>query len=285
MKRTTKIWSLHRITEYPLNFNESVYREYPLLKHGLTSSVKYFAQKLTPLAEKIIRENENYSRWLLTSPAFDKIPAAANLLCNEIFKNLQWLQADKNNISILDLAKDPEDTLLENEEDFSNYNDYSKFSWSRRLAMKDKHRFLNSEKDLDGCGIIFINDINVTGASREYISSLFASFYSGIINWLYIIDCNEKVGRSAPQLENEINNFTINTAKGFGTLLTNEQITLTAKCISKLFTYDGKELEDILSMLHAKQLEKIWETVQFARIYQGDFFKEQMTVLRTCCKK
>ncbi len=285
MNKPVKIWSLHRIIEYPLNFNDPIYRQYPLLKHGLTSSVKYFAQKLTPLAETIMRENANYLSWVLTAPSYYKIPAAANLLCHELLKNLQSIYSDRYNISILDLEKSPEDTVLENENDFSLYNDYSKFTWEQREGMKEKHRFLKSNKDLKDSGIIFINDINVTGSSREYLSKLFATFYTGKINWLYIIDCNETVGRSVPQLENEVNNFTIDSAKAFGTLLSNQTIIHTSKCISKLFTYNSTDLELILSMLNPKQLENLWETVQFARIYQTDLFKEPMTILRKVCKK
>jgi hypothetical protein len=282
-ENTGVIRTLYRLTEYPPDLSNPVYREYPLLKLGVAGAVQYYAGKLTPVVEEIMTANPGYSRWVLTAPPYHGLPAAANLLCWDIYKRLEYQGTAARNISVVNLKKAREDTVLENAKDFSNYNDYSKYTWEERLTLKRKHQFPGKEEDFCGRGIVFINDINVTGSGHAYISKAFAEIYPGKLNWLYIIDCDEAVGRTMPQLENEINNFTIKTLHDFGTVLARDDIRHTAKCISKLFTYSTGELEQLLAMMNPGQRSRLWDAVLEEGLYHGDFFKEKMELLRIRC--
>lgn len=281
-KNTGMIRSLYRVTEYPLDLSDPIYREYPFLKLGVAGSVQYYAEKLIPVVQEIRTANPGYSRWVLTAPPYHGLPAAANLLCWDIHQRLQHLEP-ATQISVVNLRKAPEDTVLANAKDFSNYNDYSKYTWEERSALKRKHQFSGREEDFRNSGIIFINDINVTGSGHKYISEAFAAVYPDKLNWLYIIDCDEAVGRAVPQLENEINSFRIKTLRDFGAVLAREDIRHTAKCISKLFTYTTAELEQLLAMLDHSQRSGLWSAVLEEGLYHGEFFKDKMTVLHACC--
>jgi len=282
MVKNADIWSLYRVTEYPLDLSNPVYSEYPFLKLGVAGSVRHYAEKLTPVVQEIIAAHPGYTGWVLTAPPCHRLPAAANLLCWDIYKRLQHL-APARNISVVDLKRPPGDTVLENAKDFSNYNDYSKYTWQERAALKSKHDFLVREENFRNRGIVFINDINVTGSGLAYISETFATVYPDPLHWVYIIDCDESVGRAWPQLENEINSFAIPTLRDFGAVLAREDIRHTAKCISKLFTYSVDELEQLLAMLGQDQRSRLWNAVLEEGLYHGEFFKEKLDLLRAHC--
>jgi hypothetical protein len=144
-----------------------------------------------------------------------------------------------------------------------------------------KNQFSIKEEDFCNRGIVFINDINVTGASQDYISHVFAAIYPGKINWLYIIDCDKTVGRKDPQLENEINNANIKTVADFGAILSRDDIRHTAKCISKIFSYSIAELEQLTAMLDDEQKLRIWNAVQEENLYQSVVFNDKTEWLQT----
>lgn len=279
-KDSEVIHSLYQITEWPLDLNHPVYKEYPTLKLGLGSSVQYYAEKLTPLVAEIIRANSKYSDWALTAAPCHQIPAAANLLCWDIYERLKRRSMFAPRLSLVNLKKAREDTVIENAKDFSNYHDYSKYTWEERLKLKRKHNFLVNKEDFRNRGIIFINDINVTGTGQDYIRQVFAPVYQDTINWVYIIDCDKSIGRNEPQLENTINNFKIKTVLDFAAILAREDIRHTAKCISKIFTYGYEELEQLLAVLNRNQKIKLWDAIQEEGLYHGDLFKEKIALLR-----
>ncbi|MFN0213871.1 MAG: phosphoribosyltransferase family protein [Saprospiraceae bacterium] len=278
---TKSIHSIHQITSYPLDLSGVIYQEYPFLKLGVVSSVQHYAEILMPVVEEIMAANPQYTSWVLTSPPRHRLPAAANLLCWAVYEGLKNKSKIAAPISLLDLHNQREEKLsLKNAQDFNNYNDYSKYSWEDRLKLKRKHNFVIKEEDFIGQGIVFINDINVTGAGQEYIRQIFSTVYPYEVNWVYILDCDPSVGRKEPQLESEINNFKILTIQDFATVLALDDISFTTKCISKLFSYNTGEIEQILSLLNEKQKTKLWSAVVAEELYDTDFFKDKMERLR-----
>jgi PRTase ComF-like len=274
--------SLHQITGYPLDLNLEIYQGYPFYKLGVSASVQYYAERLAPLVSKIMTNNQNYTDWVITSPRFHQLPAAANLLCWAVYEKLKRQNDSSRNISLINFQK--AGYMLQTAGDFSNYNDYSKYSWEKRLKVKSKHDFIINEEDFSNRGIVFINDINVTGASQEYIRQVFEKVYPDTINWLYIINCDELTGRKEPQLESELNNFKIKTVYDFGAILARDELRYSAKCISKIFTYSTEDLEKLMDMLNSSQKSKIWDAILIDDLYHGDFFKEKMAMLMKICQ-
>ncbi|MBC7777804.1 MAG: hypothetical protein H7246_20385 [Phycisphaerae bacterium] len=281
---TDIIRSLHQITSYPLDLGLEIYQEYPFLKMGVTSSVQHYAALLTPVAEEIIAANPQYTHWVLTSPPRHRRPGAANLLCRAVYERLKRKAGAADYLSIVELANTEEAVFtFGNDTDFSNYHDYSKFSFEKRSTLKRKHDFVIKEENFLNKGIVFINDINVTGAGHEYIRQIFASVYPDNVNWLYIIDCDASVGRARPELESEINNFKIKSVLDFAAILTENEIEHTAKCVSNLFTFDIEALQQLLKLLNPTQKSKLWDAVIEEDLYHGALFKDKIDLLRSHC--
>jgi PRTase ComF-like len=276
--------SLHQLTDYPPDLSHPIYREYPFFKLGVKNGVEYFSERLTPIVEEIMAANPDYSSWVLTSPPSHRIPTAANLLCHDIFERMKNKKDTWYNLSLVKLYNFREEgNIDENARDFSNFSSYSSYSWEERLVIIRKNKFIINEENFRDCGIVFINDINVTGSSQEYISQVFAKVYPYKINWLYIIDCDKTTGRKDPQLEYEINNANINTLDDFAAILDRDDIRHTAKCISKLFSCSIAELAQLPGMLNRSHASRLWNSIQQEDLYQGDIFKEKMELIRRIC--
>lgn len=278
---THTTYALHRITQMPLDFSEAIYQEYPLLKLGVSRAVAHYAKLLLPFTRQIMDNHPQYQDWVLTAPPYDGAPAAANLMCWEIHNALLSIIPAEQSVSVVNLYKDEPDREIKTAQDFSNYNDYSKYSAAERRQLKSKHRFVLRENDFKNKGIIFINDINVTGTGQEYIRQSFARFYPDSLHFVYIINCDRRIGEAHPQLENSINNFTIKTVEDFGRILSSEKMQYTAKCISKIFTYDLSDLETLLSMLDRKTVAVILDGIVSEKRYEGGYFKEKLDLVRS----
>lgn len=275
--------SLYQIREWPLDLSLAVYQEYPFFKLGVAASVQYYAERLAPLLEEIMVAKSHYSRWVLTGPRFYRIPTAANLLCWAIFEVLKPKNSPARTVSVVNLYK-PKLTL-ETAGDFSQYNDYSKYAWEDRLKLMREHQIPVNGEDFEGCGVVFIDDINVTGTKQENMRDAFAGVYPNDLNWLYIVDCEQSIGRKEPQLESQINNFKIKSALDFGAILARNEIQYTTKCLSKVFTYSVDELTQMLPMLESGQRSRLWAALMEEDLYRGDFFKEKMDLMQRQCRK
>lgn len=278
------VLSLHQLTEYPPDINDPLYTEYSFFKLGVMSGVQYFTKMLIRFVEDIIAANPEYENWVLTAPPNRGLPTAANLLAGSIYKSLNQKNTGVENISVVKLYNISYDgPIEENAGDFRNFSGYSRYSWEERLKIIHKNQFVIKPEDFQERGVIFINDINVTGASQEYFRSAFAKVYPGNINWLYIIDCDKSFGRKYPQLENEINNLVIKSLNDFVSILAREDIQHTAKCISKIFSYNNSEIEQLLGMLNQSQRSGLWESIQLEALYQADIFKKKMELIGRFC--
>src|SRR5215467_11426837 len=83
----THITCLHRISATPIDPSDAIFREYPAFKMGVTRSVRHFAELLLPLVKRLIATVPSRSDWVFTAPAIQaQTPAAANLLCWELFR-------------------------------------------------------------------------------------------------------------------------------------------------------------------------------------------------------
>jgi len=277
------IHSLYQFRDYPLDLIRPLCREYALLKLGVSHSVQYFADQLLPAVERIIADNPQYESWVLTAPPASRLPTAAILLSGSICTSLQSKYPGGRFSMVRLYNQQTENSMDGNARHLLQFSQYSRSNWADRIALIRKNHFEISPEDFEGRGIIFINDINVTGASQEHINEVFASVFPDKVNWLYIIDCDKGMGRKHPHLENELNNIGIQSVKDFAAILAEYDMRHTAKCISKLFSYNLDELEQLLDCLNADQKNRLWAAIQTEYLYEGDVYVEKRTLLGKHC--
>lgn len=254
------------------------------MKLGLDQSVGYFANLLLPLAERMVAAQPQYGSWVLTAPPASHLPTAAILLSQRICALLQGKYQRTKRFSTVRLynlrasASIHDDAL-----DLQRFSQYSRSEWADRLALIRQNYFEVRADDFKGHGILFVNDINVTGASQEHISQVFAEAFPDEVNWLYIIDCEKEMGRKYPYLENELNNAGIGTVDEFAAVLALNGMRHTAKCISKLFSYEPVVLSRLLERLDGATQKRLWEAVQTEPLYEGAVYGEKRELLRAYC--
>ena len=250
------------------------------MKLGLEQSVGYFANLLLPLAERMVAAQPQHDSWVLTAPPASHLPTAAILLSQRICALLQDKYQGTKRFSTVRLYNLRAGTSIHDDAlDLQRFGQYSRSEWSDRLALIRQNRFEVRADDFKGRGIIFVNDINVTGASQEHISQVFAAAFPDKVNWLYIIDCEKEMGRKHPHLENELNNAGIGTVHEFAAALALNGMRHTAKCISKLFSYEPAALARLLEMLDAASKTRLWEAVKMEPLYEGAVYGQKRELL------
>ena len=278
--------SLYQINEWPLRFHEDIYQQYPYMKLGVQKSVAHYANFLATMVEEIMDNNPECSEWVITAPPYYKLPAGANLISWAVFRMMLQRQVGRTDQTILlvNQLKKKTDTSLKNAIDFSHYTDYCKFSYQERLLSVSQRRYTINEQDFRNKVVIFINDINVTGASQEYMRSKLMKALPKAVHWLYIIDCDKTIGRNEPQLEYLINNFKLPSVQEFGTILAGEELQHTVKCINKIFACSATEMEQLLSMLNNKQMERLLHLIEEEGNYNSALFAENIGLLKARCR-
>ena len=124
--------SLHRISELPIDTDAEIFRQYPAFKLGVTDSVRYYARLLLPLVKNIIANDPQFTDWILTGPAIaSETPAAANLLCKELFDlyTHERDMRDSKELSLIDIQYDNEATAS---------IDYAKLDLADRLTQRER---------------------------------------------------------------------------------------------------------------------------------------------------
>ena len=61
--------------------------------------------------------------------------------------------------------------------------------------------------------VIFVNDINVSGAQQRAMTRYFAELETATVQWLYVIDVDNAIAASNPQVEHTINNLNLGSLK------------------------------------------------------------------------
>ena len=265
--------SLHRISELPLNLEAEILRQYPAFKIGVTNSVQYYAQLLLPLVKSVIAKEPEYTGWILTGPAIaSETPAAANLLCRELF-DLYTRERDANNsteISLIDIHYDNEATAS---------IDYAKLDLADRLTLRERlSERLVRNAGFQGRPILFINDVCVTGAQQDAMQQYFERDGAACVKWLYLIVIDPEIGKMNPRIEWEINFAPFDDLLR---MVSREQIQFTGKCLTKLMNLSIAELEQVLRALHAERRSRLLNLVELNGFQNLDEFREQVALVRS----
>jgi hypothetical protein len=232
---------LHRISELPFDADAEIFQQYPAFKLGVMRSVRHYAELLLPQVRELI-DNSPYSEWVITAPPLKcQTPAAANLLCQELYR------IDRK-LSLIELQYD---TACE--EDSSQ--DYAQLDFATRMTERERLvRGLTPDTRFRGRPILFINDICVTGAQQKTLQQYFDRVEAASVTWLYLIFVDPEVGKAKPQIEWEINSLPFEELLR---LVSTEEITFTGKCVQRVMHLSTPEREQVLRALNPDRRQEL----------------------------
>jgi hypothetical protein len=265
--------SLHRISQLPLDPDAEIFRHYPGFKLGVTESVRHYARLLLPLVKNLITSDSQHTGWLLTGPAIAaQTPAAANLLCRELF-DLYMRERDRGNSKELSLT----DIHYDNEATASI--DYAKLDFADRLTERERlsGRLIRNAA-FHGRPVLFVNDICITGAQQHAMNQYFQRDGAACVRWLYLIVVDPNIGRLDPKIEWQIN---FAPFEDLLRMVSSEQIQFTGKCLLKLMELRLAELEQVLRALNPERRTRLLELAIQNRFQTLDGFQEQMELVRS----
>lgn len=265
--------SLHHISQPRFNADAEIFRQYPAFKLGVTDSVRYYARLLLPLGKNLIASDSQHTYWILTGPPITaQTPAAANLLCRELF-DLYLGERDMCNSKELSLV----DIFYDNEAMASI--DYAKLDFAERLKERERlSERLVCNANFHGRPVLFVNDICVTGAQQHVMQQYFERAGAACVRWLYVITVDQEIGRSNPEIEWQIN---FAPFEDLLRMVTSEQIQFTGKCVQRLMHLSIAELDQVLRALDEERRTRLMELVILNGFQNMAGFQEQMELVRS----
>ena len=253
----TSVTSLLTIADACIDPGKPLLREYAAFKLGVKRSVLYFARRLLPLARQLIERDEHQTSWILTSPAMIAAPAAANLLCRELYPLLRRELPAALSLSAVEIGSEADVATRFHWKEGVRSFDYATLDIGDRVRERQRlSASLVIEPRLRDGAVLFVNDICVTGAHQRAMERYFERARAMAVHWLYVIDVVQAVGRSEPRLEARLNHTSLDNLMQ---LLACEEIEYTSKCIQKVLLLDGKEIEQLLSRLDASRRRRLVE--------------------------
>jgi hypothetical protein len=274
--------ALHTITEYPLDLSAPVFDRYPFMKFGDRQSVDRFAELLAPLARRMILETEPLCReWVLTAPPREGLTCGAALVSGALHRVLSQSLPGEIRLHLDTFCINTVRPPIENHDEFVRLNEYSKLDFQTRLAIRVE-RDSDARYNLDifrGRGVIFVNDINVTGAQMASVDGVLRKAGPARIDWLFIVDVDRDIGRAHPHLESEINNSKLATIEELIAYLQRNDYQCTGRLTARLLSYDLRGLARILAALTPHQRKDIYEGIRLEGMYDGAYFAEKVKVV------
>jgi len=238
---------LHRVTRLPVDLADPIFAHYSTMKLGDAASVAYYAALLAPLVERVIAADPDCRDWVLTAPGADSLPSGANLLCEAVDELLRGRLPPEVAPRRIDIRQHPGDPR---HRELARADKYSRLRWNeRRRSRAYWHSLLIDEPEFAGRAVIFVNDINVTGAQQDGMREWFARMGAASVDWVYIVVVDETIGRTAPELENAINESTPLAVERLVEVLASDGVRVTSKCIGRLLSLSVRDLERLLELL------------------------------------
>lgn len=260
---------LHRISELPFNADAEIFQHYPGFKVGVTRCVNYYARLLLPLVKNLINESAQ-SGWILTSPALAaQTPAAANLLCWELF-DMCTREPNPQMLSVVDIEYDNQATASI---DYANLDFAARVTERERLGPQ-----LVRNANFLGRPVLFVNDIRVTGAQQHAMQKYFDDAGAACVKWLYIIVVDPEIGKEDPRIEWQIN---FAPFEDLLRLVCREEIRFTGKCAHRLMSLSTAELDQILQSLDDERRKQLLELVTRNGFHEIDGFQRQVDLIRS----
>jgi hypoxanthine phosphoribosyltransferase len=230
-----KPWALHTITSLPLDPRFPLFQHYPAMKLGVRQDVEFYARLLAPVAEKIIDGRD----WVVTAPPLYVAPAGANLIAWEVCRIL--------GLRCVDLRY-TQPYLQETHDDYSK-SDIEHRMRNRQELHEGKCAPKPDEADFRDRGVLFINDISVTGTQQHYVQRTLDAVHPARIEWLYVVEVDPVQGRSHPEVEYQLNHLSLDTFEEFAEIVARAEIDYTSRCITRLLRYPAAESQALLDSL------------------------------------
>jgi hypothetical protein len=274
--------SLYRISQLPLDPEAESFRHYPAFKLGVTRSVRHYARLMLPLAKAIIASDSERADWMLTAPAITaQTPAAANLLCRELF-DLYTRERDGSNptaLSLIDIRHDSESAASIDWKDPTKPQDYAELDFADRVNERERSgRRMIPNAEFRARPILFVNDMCVTGAQQHVMQQYFERAGAARVRWLYVIVVDPEIGRTTPRIEWQIN---FAPFEDLLRMVSREQIQFTGKCVQRLMGLSIAELDRVLRVLDGERRTRLLELALLNGFQNLDGFQEQMELVRS----
>jgi hypothetical protein len=269
--------SLHRLGALPFNADAEIFREYPGFKLGVTRCVRHYAQLLLPIVKEIVTETEQ-SDWILTAPAITaQTPAAANLLCWELF-DLCMQEKDTSRLSLIDMHHGS-GTTWDDWKDPNKSQDYAKLEFTDRVTEHQRiSQRLSRNDNFRERSVLFVNDICVTGAQQHAMQQYFDDVNAARVKWLYLIVAAPEIGRTDPTIEWRINFAPFDDLLR---MVSQEEIQFTGKCVQRLMSLSLAELEQVLTALDHERRTRILAVAMRNGFENMSGFREQLELVRS----
>jgi hypothetical protein len=274
----SEITSLHRITQLPFDANTEIFlRQYRAFKLGVSPAVRHYAELLLPVVKTIIANDSKHTGWIFNAPPIvAHTPAAANLLCRELF-DLYMRDPETRNakeVSHIDFHYDNSIVWT----DPPKWKDYAKLDFADRVAERERlNQQLGRNTNFQGRSILFINDICVTGAQQQAMQLYFERVEAACVKWLYLLVVDPEIGRKQPDIEWKINFIPFDNLLR---MVSSEEIQFTGKCVQRLMGLGIAEFEQVLRALHPERRAQLLEFALLNGCHKQDDFQQQMELLR-----
>jgi hypothetical protein len=245
----------------------SILFHYPAAKLGLRSSVRFCAEQLAVAARDVLARSESSSPWVIASPPRFVLPGAANLMARELTEVLRSACVPAPMLAEMRLAPDAGQDAIT-----ASTRLYSQAGFENRV--QERSRLHQRLKPLEagqfrGRSVLFVNDINVTGAQQHFMRQAMHGAGVARIHWLYLVTVPPELGRAHPQIEYALNYSRHATFEAFAELVRHADIEFTARCIHRLFDHEESELRAFLSSLPVPQRRYLMELASQEAQCQG----------------
>lgn len=238
--------ALHTLSALPFDAASPIIHHYPAMKLGVQASVRFCAEQLGAAARAVLARESGTASWVIASPPRFVLPGAANLIAREIHRDI--LARGEHAPGLAELLLAPPDAASRPAERTQLYSQ-ARFDDRVRERKQIHERLVALDPDrFRGRAVLFINDINVTGAQQHFMRKAVQAAGAANIHWLYLVTVPPEVGRANPEIEYELNYSRFASFDEFAAIVSGDGIDFTARCINRLFDYDDTQL---LSLLRA----------------------------------
>jgi hypothetical protein len=276
-----EVSALHTITSLALDPQLPLFKHYPAMKLGVRESVRFYAALLLPLVEKIVSSRPEITDWVVTAPPLYAIPAGANLIAWEVFRLLTAKNSINANIRSVDLRYSHPSPPSNNPRgaDYSGSGIANRVQ-NRQALHEGKWAPKPDPADFRGRGVLFINDINVTGTQQKYVRGTLERVEPALIRWLYIFQVETVLGREHPEIEYALNFLNIATFEEFASVLAHADIDYTSRAVGRLFTYSEEELGPFVRTLDRGRRERLYQLVVEEGSFREEVHRAKLTMLQ-----
>ncbi|MFC5741620.1 phosphoribosyltransferase family protein [Dyella tabacisoli] len=272
--------ALARVVEPPPVYDGDMFQRYPGMKLGRLPDVDFFAEKLCDLAAQILAESVTTDAWVLTAPAYYRLPSAANLLAERM---QTMLRSRGIALPLVALRLSSEQIAVRSLEEFRLSYDYGRNPLAQRVIERQRlhdtappdPNWLRFAKR----NVIVVNDIHVTGTQQRFMQRSLAAAGASECHWLYIFHIDGELARTCPEIEHRINNSTLADLDSYAAILSDAATRHTARCLSRLFNEEPDNFRYLVATLQPEARERVYRLAKDEGRYDTPLFGEKMRLL------